>query len=50
MLAVPGPGALLPFSTGPLSPGEWRALRLRPKQATLAASLARARGGEPEAV
>jgi hypothetical protein len=42
LLAVPGPGGLLPFSTGPLSPGEWRALRLRLKQATLAASLARA--------
>jgi hypothetical protein len=42
MLAVPGPGGLLPFSTGPLPVGEWRALRLRLKQATLAASLARA--------
>jgi hypothetical protein len=42
LLAVPGPGGLLPFSTGLLPAGEWRALRLRLKQATLGASLARA--------
>jgi hypothetical protein len=42
MLAVPGPGGLLPFTSGTLSPGEWRALRLHLKQATLAASLERA--------
>jgi hypothetical protein len=52
MLAVPGPGGLLPFGTGPagngagpagnMAPGEWRALRHRLKQATLAASLQRA--------
>ena len=45
MLAVPGPGGLLPFGAGPaanMSPGEWRALRHRLKQATLAASLQRA--------
>jgi hypothetical protein len=45
MLAVPGPGGLLPFGGGPaenMSPGEWRALRHRLKQATLAASLQRA--------
>jgi hypothetical protein len=45
MLAVPGPGGLLPFGAGPagnMAPGEWRALRHRLKQATLAASLQRA--------
>jgi hypothetical protein len=44
MLAVPGPGGLLPFGVPAenMSPGEWRALRHRLKQATLAASLQRA--------
>jgi hypothetical protein len=48
MLAVPGPGGLLPFgprgtpSGGHLGPAEWRAIRLRLKQAVLAASLLRA--------
>jgi diol dehydratase reactivase alpha subunit len=48
MLAVPGPGGLLPFgprgtpSGGHLGPAEWRAIRLRLKQAVLAASLRRA--------
>jgi Diol dehydratase reactivase ATPase-like domain/DD-reactivating factor swiveling domain len=45
MLAVPGPGGLLPFGAGQagnMAPGEWRALRHRLKQATLAASLQRA--------
>jgi hypothetical protein len=48
MLAVPGPGGLLPFggrgtaSGAPLGPAEWRAIRLRLKQAVLAASLRRA--------
>lgn len=45
MLAVPGPGGLLPFGAGPagnMAPGEWRALRHRLKQATLSASLQRA--------
>jgi hypothetical protein len=45
MLAVPGPGGLLPFGAGPagnMAPSEWRALRHRLKQATLAASLQRA--------
>ena len=44
MLAVPGPGGLLPFGAlaGNMAPGEWRALRHRLKQATLAASLQRA--------
>jgi hypothetical protein len=41
MLAVPGPGGLLPFGSRH-SPGEWRAIRLRLKQAVLAASLTRA--------
>jgi hypothetical protein len=41
MLAVPGPGGLLPFG-GRHSPAEWRAIRLRLKQAVLAVSLARA--------
>jgi Diol dehydratase reactivase ATPase-like domain len=41
MLAVPGPGGLLPFG-GRHSPAEWRAIRLRLKQAVLAASLTRA--------
>ena len=44
MLAVPGPGGLLPFAaarpTAP--PSEWRAIRLRLKQAVLAGSLQRA--------
>jgi hypothetical protein len=48
MLAVPGPGGLLPFgprgtpSGGHLGPSEWRAMRLRLKQAVLAAGLRRA--------
>ena len=45
MLAVPGPGGLLPFAAGsgrPHTPSEWRAIRLRLKQAVLAVSLQRA--------
>jgi hypothetical protein len=45
LLAVPGPGGLLPFGPrdgGHLGPSEWRAIRLRLKQAVLAASLRRA--------
>jgi hypothetical protein len=45
MLAVPGPGGLLPFagrSGRQHTPSEWRAIRLRLKQAVLAASLQRA--------
>jgi hypothetical protein len=40
MLAVPGPSGLLPFGSRH-SPGEWRAIRLRLKQAVLAAGLTR---------
>jgi hypothetical protein len=45
MLAAPGPGGLLPFagrSGRQHTPSEWRAIRLRLKQAVLAASLQRA--------
>jgi Diol dehydratase reactivase ATPase-like domain/DD-reactivating factor swiveling domain len=45
MLAVPGPCGLLPFagrSGRQHTPSEWRAIRLRLKQAVLAASLQRA--------
>jgi diol dehydratase reactivase ATPase-like protein/cobalamin-dependent diol dehydratase reactivating factor len=48
MLAVPGPGGLLPFGPrgapagGHLGPAQWRAIRLRLKQAVLAASVRRA--------
>jgi Diol dehydratase reactivase ATPase-like domain len=45
MLAVPGPGGLVPFAGRPgrqHTPSEWRAIRLRLKQAVLAASLQRA--------
>jgi hypothetical protein len=45
MLAVPGPGGLMPFagrSGRQHTPSEWRAIRLRLKQAILAASLQRA--------
>ena len=45
MLAVPGPGGLVPFagrSGRQHTPSEWRAIRLRLKQAVLAASLQRA--------
>jgi hypothetical protein len=45
MLAVPGPGGLVPFagrSGRQHTPSEWRAVRLRLKQAVLAASLQRA--------
>jgi len=45
MLAVPGPGGLLPFAAGygrQRTPSEWRAVRLRLKQAVLAVSLQRA--------
>jgi hypothetical protein len=41
MLAVPGPAGLLPFDRGH-SPAEWRAIRLRMKQAVFAANLRRA--------
>jgi hypothetical protein len=41
MLAVSGPGGLLPFDRGH-GPGEWRALRLRLKVAVLSANLRRA--------
>jgi hypothetical protein len=52
MLAVPGPGGLVPFagrSGRQHTPSEWRAIRLRLKQAVLAASLRRALAalGEP---
>jgi hypothetical protein len=45
MLAVPGPGGLVPFAgrtSRQHTPSEWRAIRLRLKQAVLAASLQRA--------
>ncbi len=45
MLAVPGPGGLVPFagrSGQHHTPSEWRAIRLRLKQAVIAASLQRA--------
>ena len=45
MLAVPGPGGLLPFAGRSglhHTPSEWRAIRLRLKQAVIAASLQRA--------
>ena len=41
MLAVAGPAGLLPFDRGH-SPAEWRAIRLRLKEAVLAANLLRA--------
>ena len=41
MLAVEGPGGWLPFDRH-RGPGEWRAIRLRLKQAVLAANLGRA--------
>lgn len=41
MLAVTGPAGLLPFDSGH-SPGEWRAIRLRIKQAVFAVNLRRA--------
>src|SRR5581483_3532146 len=43
MLAVTGPGGLLPFGHRH-APGEWRAIRLRLKQAILAVNLRRAAG------
>ena len=49
MLAVPGPAGLLPFDRSH-SPAEWRAIRLRLKQAVLAVNLRRALdtlGGDP---
>jgi hypothetical protein len=45
MLAVPGPGGLVPFAGRrgrQHTPSEWRAIRLRLKQAVLSASLRRA--------
>jgi hypothetical protein len=45
MLAVPGPGGLVPFagrSGRRHTPSEWRAIRLRLKEAVIAASLERA--------
>ena len=44
MLAVPGPAGLLPFGRD-RSPVEWRAIRLRLKQAVFAANLRRALTG-----
>jgi Diol dehydratase reactivase ATPase-like domain/DD-reactivating factor swiveling domain len=41
LLAVPGPAGLLPFDRAH-SPAEWRAIRLRLKEAVLAANLLRA--------
>ena len=41
MLAAAGPAGLLPFDRGH-SPAEWRAIRLRLKEAVFAANLARA--------
>jgi hypothetical protein len=41
MLAVDGPGGLLPFDRRH-GPGEWRAIRLRLKQAVLASNFRRA--------
>jgi hypothetical protein len=41
MLVVEGPGGLLPFDRRH-GPGEWRAIRLRLKQAVLAANFQRA--------
>ena len=52
MLAVEGPGGWLPFDRH-RGPGEWRAIRLRLKQAVLAANFGRAvrtLGGEPAQV
>jgi len=43
MLAAPGPAGLLPFGRRH-SPAEWRAIRLRLKQAVFAANLLRAAG------
>jgi hypothetical protein len=43
-LAVPGPAGLLSFDRG-RSPAEWRAVRLRLKQAAFAVNLRRALGG-----
>jgi hypothetical protein len=45
-LAVMGPAGLLPFGRGH-SPAEWRAIRLRLKQAVLAVNLRRALAGRP---
>ncbi len=47
-LVVPGPAGLLPFG-GRLAPAEWRALRLRTKQAVLVDNVARALGALPDA-
>jgi hypothetical protein len=47
MLAVMGPAGLLSFDRG-RSPAEWRALRLRLKQAVLAVNLRRALAGREE--
>ena len=44
MLAAPGPAGLLPFDRRH-SPAEWRAIRLRLKEAVFAANLLRALGG-----
>ena len=43
MLAAPGPAGLLPFDRRH-SPAEWRAIRLRLKEAVFAANLLRAAG------
>jgi hypothetical protein len=45
MLAVRGPAGLLPFDRG-RSPAEWRAIRLRLKQAVFAVNLRRALAGQ----
>jgi hypothetical protein len=45
MLAVTGPAGLLPFDRN-RSPAEWRAIRLRLKQAVFAANLRRALAGQ----
>ncbi len=45
-LAVMGPAGLLPFGRGH-SPAEWRAIRLRLKQAVFAVNLRRALAGRP---
>jgi hypothetical protein len=46
-LAVPGPAGLLPFDRG-RSPAEWRAVRLRLKQAVFAVNLRRALAGHAD--
>ena len=46
MLAAPGPAGLLPFDRRH-SPAEWRAIRLRLKEAVFAVNLRRVLDGKP---